>query len=89
VLQIERVYNLDQKTNTIIAGIIRIKGVAFKVELMAKMARFALNFGITTIGVSDPDRAGKITDGINTGIIMPMMIAEDAVSDTERRIYEF
>lgn len=88
VLEIEREYNLDKKTKDLEIGAVVIKGVGFSVPFLAKMARFALNFGITTIGLSTPDCAGKITDGVNMGIIMPIMLADINEEIQGRKIYK-
>jgi len=73
VLELEREYKADKKLNKELFGLVCISDVYFNVTLLAKIARFALNFGIKTIGTQDLNRCAKITDGTNTAIIMPKL----------------
>ena len=74
VLELEREYKADKKLDQqLYAGLVLISETYFDVILLAKLARFALNFGIKTIATQDLNRCAKITDGTNTAIIMPKL----------------
>ena len=77
ILELEKEYNTDKKLKKGLIGRVMISGLCLDVTLMAKIARFALNFGITKFGSNDPLRAAKITDGTNTAIIMPCHITDN------------
>jgi len=75
LIDIEQEYKADKKLKNVPIGIVEIKGVYFTVIMLAKIARFALNFGITKFGVKDGMvKVGKITDGQNIALIMPCTI---------------
>ena len=73
ILKIEKEFKLDKKAG-IKVGYIEIEGIRLAVEQMALIARFALNFGITEIGLNSPEKAVKVGKGNEaTAILMPMM----------------
>ena len=73
ILEIEKKFKLDKKAG-IKVGYIEIEGIRLAVEQMALIARFALNFGITEIGLNSPEKAVKVVKGNEaTAILMPMM----------------
>ena len=73
ILEIEKEFKLDKKASKFFAGYINFSGVLLSVPLLAKMARFALFYGFTEIGISEPNRAIKIGKGYETtGILMPI-----------------
>jgi len=77
VLDIEREFKVVKKTSEDYIGLIKIGDAYFHIGLMAKMAKFALNFGITEIGTNGYDKPAKIFSCENIAILMPMMRDED------------
>lgn len=73
ILKVEKAYNLDKKTTGIISGYVTIQGVCLSIPLLAKLARFAMAYGITEIGTNGSNSAVKIgREYDTTAILMPM-----------------
>lgn len=73
ILKVEKAYNLDKKTTGITSGYVTIQGVCLSIPLLAKLARFAMAYGITEIGTNGSNSAVKIGRGYDTtAILMPM-----------------
>ena len=82
VLEVEKVYRLDCKADKEIKiGLVKVGETYLSVELLAKIAKFALHFGIEKIGIQSPDRCVKITNGESMAILMPVIY-------TDQKVYE-
>lgn len=74
VIEIEKMYNNDKRLKEVASGYVLFNDVALSVPLLSKIAKFALFYGITQIGISDKEHCVKAGMGLDTyAIIMPMM----------------
>ena len=74
VIEVEKIYDSDKRLKEVASGYVLFNDVALSVPMMSKIAKFALFYGITQIGISDKTHCVKVGTGLDTyAIIMPMM----------------
>ena len=84
VLELYQEYKLAKKLDKYHEGYITINGVSFKVDLLAKMCRYAKYIDTDQIGLQDSKRAAKFSNNGSCGIIMPTDI-----SQSTKKLHEY
>ena len=77
IIEVSRIAEIDRKADKKSKSpdklrLINVGGVFFEVFMLSKLAKFAINFNIQSIGVNREIQCSKISDGINTALIMPV-----------------
>ena len=72
VIELYQEYKLAKKLDKSHEGYVIIQNVSFRVDLLAKMCRYAKFIGTDQIGLQDSKRAAKFSNNESCGIIMPI-----------------
>lgn len=82
VLEVEKEFRTDKKVNKKLKfAVVKVGDTYLGIELLAKIAKFAIYFDINEIGVQSPDKCVIVTDEINTALLMP-------VTYTDQKVYQ-
>lgn len=80
VLEVEKEFKTDKKVNKELKfAVVKVGDTYLGIELLAKIAKFAIYFDINEIGVQSPDKCVIVTDEINTALLMPVIYKDQKV----------
>lgn len=80
ILAVAKEFRIDRKANKSLEfAVIRIGKVYLDVELLVKIAKFAIHFNIDKMGVQQPDKCVMVTDENNSALLMPVIYKDQKV----------